>query len=295
MLIAEGLDNLLSRVRQIEIRARGLSQNVFAGAYHSAFRGRGMSFSEVREYVAGDDVRDIDWKVTARFGHPYVKVYEEERELTVMLLIDTSRSLDFGTRVEEGRVMVAEIAATLAFSAMQNNDKVGALFFSDTVEQYITPKKGRKHVLHIIREILSFESAQKGTQIQSALSFLLNTQKKRSTAFLLSDFLDETEAQKELRTAARKHDLVAVQVYDRWMEELPRVGLLRVEDAETGYELLIDTSSRRQREQHRRYWLKHQARLSDSLARAGVDMVSVRTDGDYVQELMKLFSRRNRN
>lgn len=285
-------ENLLSRVRQIEIRTRALSQNVFAGAYHSAFRGRGMSFSEVREYSPGDDVRDIDWKVTARFGHPYVKVYEEERELTVMLLIDTSRSLDFGTRVQQGRTMVAEIAATLAFSALQNNDKVGALFFSDDVELFIAPKKGRKHVLHIIRQVLSYRPEGGGTNLSAALSFLLNTQKKRSTSFLLSDFLDESDCEKELRSAAHKHDLIAVQVYDAFLETLPKVGLLYVKDAETGYELLLDTDSRRQRDAHQRWWVNHQARLSESMAKAGVDLVKVRTDGDYVKELMRLFKRR---
>lgn len=288
------METLLSKVRRIEIRARGLSANVFAGAYKSAFRGRGTQFSEVREYTEGDDVRDIDWKVTARFGRPYIKVYEEERELTVMLLIDASRSLNFGTRGQETRTMVAEIAATLAFSALGNNDKVGALFFADTVDLYIPPKKGKKHVLHILTEILRFEPKGGGTNLKAALTYLMGVQKKRSTAFLLSDFVATGDAERELRLAAHKHDLVALQVYDPWLRALPRVGLLRVEDAETGYELLIDTGSQRQRRRHTLWWQRNEEQLQETLARCGIDFVSVQTDGDYVEALRKLFKSRNR-
>ena len=225
---------LLKRVRQIEIKTRGLSSNIFAGQYHSAFKGRGMAFSEVREYQYGDDVRDIDWNVTARFDKPFVKVFEEERELTVMLLVDVSNSLDFGTVKQLKKNMVAEIAATLAFSAIQNNDKIGVIFFSDRIEKFIPPKKGRKHILYIIRELLDFKPESTRTNIQCAIEYLTNVLKKRCTAFMLSDFIDDRDFQNALTIANRKHDVVALQVYDRRLEELPDVGLMKVRDAETG-------------------------------------------------------------
>ena len=233
--------DLLKRVRQIEIKTRGLSNNSFAGQYHSAFKGKGMSFSEVREYQYGDDVRDIDWNVTARYNKPFVKVFEEERELTVMLLIDVSNSLDFGTVKQLKKDMVTEIAATLAFSAIQNNDKIGVIFFSDRIEKFIPPKKGRKHILYIIRELLDFKPESKRTDIKTAVEYLTNVIKKRCTTFMISDFIDENDFRNALTIANRKHDIVAIQVYDRRMAELPDVGLMKVRDAETGHEQWIDT------------------------------------------------------
>ena len=228
--------DILKRVRQIEIKTRGLSNNIFAGQYHSAFKGKGMSFSEVREYQYGDDVRDIDWNVTARQNKPYIKVFEEERELTVMLLIDVSNSLDFGTVKQMKKDMVTEIAATLAFSAIQNNDKIGVIFFSDRIEKFIPPKKGRKHILYIIRELLDFEPESKRTNIKMAVEYLTNVIKKRCTTFMLSDFIDDNDYRNALTIANRKHDIVAIQVYDRRLSELPDVGLMKVRDAETGHE-----------------------------------------------------------
>ncbi|MCI7017237.1 MAG: DUF58 domain-containing protein, partial [Prevotella sp.] len=238
---------LLKKVRKIEIKTRGLSANIFAGQYHSAFKGRGMAFSEVREYQFGDDVRDIDWNVTARFNRPYVKVFEEERELTVMLLIDVSGSLDFGTQGQTKRDMVTEIAATLAFSAIQNNDKIGVIFFSDKIEKYIPPKKGRKHILHIIRELIDFHPESMRTDIRGALEFLSGVAKRRCTAFMLSDFYVRNDFKQTLSICNRKHDIVAIQVYDVRSRELPDVGLMRVMDAETGFEQYVDTSSKRTR------------------------------------------------
>ena len=238
---------ILKRVRQIEIKTRGLSNNIFAGEYHSAFKGRGMAFSEVREYQYGDDIRDIDWNVTARFNRPFVKVFEEERELTVMLVIDVSGSLSFGTVSQTKREMVAEIAATLAFSAIQNNDKIGVIFFSDRIEKFIPPKKGRKHILRIIRELLDFTPQSKSTDIGQAIEYLTQAIKRRCTAFLLSDFIDRKDYRTALTVANRKHDVVAIQVFDRRMADLPDVGLMKVCDAETGHEQYIDTSSRKVR------------------------------------------------
>ena len=232
---------ILKRVRQIEIKTRGLSNNIFAGEYHSAFKGRGMAFSEVREYQYGDDIRDIDWNVTARFNRPFVKVFEEERELTVMLVIDVSGSLSFGTVSQTKREMVAEIAATLAFSAIQNNDKIGVIFFSDRIEKFIPPKKGRKHILRIIRELLDFTPQSKSTDIGQAIEYLTQAIKRRCTAFLLSDFIDRKDYRTALTVANRKHDVVAIQVFDRRMADLPDVGLMKVCDAETGHEQYIDT------------------------------------------------------
>lgn len=291
---AEGMgDGLLSKVRKIEIKTRGLSQNIFAGQYHSAFKGRGMAFSEVREYQYGDDVRDIDWNVTARFNRPYVKVFEEERELTVMLMIDVSGSLDFGTRHQQVREMVTEIAATIAFSAIQNNDKIGVLFFSDRIEKYIPPKKGRKHILYIIREMLEFRPESKKTGIRQAVEFLTSAQKRRCTVFLMSDFNDSEDFRQALTVCNRRHDVVALQVHDVLSRDLPDVGLMRVEDAETGNAMYIDTSDKHLRSMHRQYWEKRQKRLKDTFVRSGVDNVSIATNEDYVKKLMQLFNQRS--
>ena len=284
---------LLKRVRQIEIKTRGLSSNIFAGQYHSAFKGRGMAFSEVREYQYGDDVRDFDWNVTARFDKPFVKVFEEERELTVMLMVDVSNSLDFGTSKQMKKDMVTEIAATVAFSAIQNNDKIGVIFFSDRIEKFIPPKKGRKHILYIIRELLDFKPESNKTNLQCAIEYLTNVLKKRCTAFMLSDFIDDNDFKNALTVANRKHDVVAIQVYDRRMEELPDVGLMLVRDAETGHEEWIDTSSKALRNAHHEWWRERQLKLNDTFAKCNVDSVSVRTDQDYVKALLNLFAKRN--
>lgn len=284
---------IISKVRKIEIKARGLSSNIFAGQYHSAFKGRGMAFSEVREYQFGDDVRDIDWNVTARFHRPYVKVFEEERELTVMLLIDVSGSLDFGTTRQMKREMVTEIAATLAFSAIQNNDKIGVVFFSDRVEKYIPAKKGRKHILYIIREMLDFKPRSQRTDIRSAIEFLSSVMKRRCTAFLMSDFYDRTDFSHALTVCNRKHDVVAIQVYDPRARELPDVGLMKVVDAETGYEQYVDTGSRKTREAYRKYWLYRQEQLTQTFSRSNVDTVSISTADDFVARLMMLFRKRS--
>ena len=283
---------LLKKVRKIEIKARGLSSNIFAGQYHTAFKGRGMAFSEVREYQYGDDVRDIDWNVTARFNRPYVKVFEEERELTVMLLVDVSGSLDFGTRQQMKRDMAVEIAATLAFSAIENNDKIGVVFFSDKIEKYIPPKKGRKHILYIIRELLDYRPESRQTNISFALEYLTRAIKRRCIAFVLSDFIDRHSFLQPLSIAAHKHDVVAIQVYDKRVAELPDVGLLKVLDAETGQEQIIDTSSSAVRNAQARWWKQQTARLKDTFSRSQVDAVSVRTDQDYVSVLRGLFANR---
>ena len=283
---------IIKKVRKIEIKTRGLSSNIFAGQYHSAFKGRGMAFSEVREYQFGDDVRDIDWNVTARFNKPYVKVFEEERELTVMLLIDVSGSLDFGTRKQMKRDMVTEIAATLAFSAIQNNDKIGVVFFSDKIEKYIPPKKGRKHILYIIREMLDFHADSRRTDVGQAVEFLTGVSKRRCTAFVLSDFYVRQDFLQQLTIANRKHDIVAIQVYDKRACDLPDVGLMKVVDAETGFEQYVDTSSRKLRESYRRYWLNRQEDLRETFAKSNVDSISVATDEDYVKALMGLFKQR---
>ena len=285
--------DILKRVRQIEIKTRGLSNNIFAGQYHSAFKGKGMSFSEVREYQYGDDVRDIDWNVTARYHKPYVKVFEEERELTVMLLIDVSNSLDFGTVKQMKKDMVTEIAATLAFSAIQNNDKIGVIFFSDRIEKFIPPKKGRKHILYIIRELLDFKPESKRTDIKMAVEYLTNVIKKRCVTFMLSDFIDENDYKNALTIANRKHDIVAIQVYDRRLAELPDVGLMKVRDAETGHEQWIDTSSAKLRNAHHAWWKERQVRLVETFTKSNVDSVSVRTDQDYVKSLLNLFAKRS--
>ncbi|MBQ9651229.1 MAG: DUF58 domain-containing protein [Prevotella sp.] len=283
---------IIKKVRKVEIKTRGLSSNIFAGQYHSAFKGRGMAFSEVREYQFGDDVRDIDWNVTARFHRPYVKVFDEERELTVMLLVDVSGSLDFGTQKQTKREMVTEIAATLAFSAMQNNDKVGVVFFSDRIEKYIPPKKGRKHILYIIREMLDFQPESRRTDITKAVEFLTGVMKRRCTAFLLSDFYVRQDFRHPLTICNRKHDVVAIQVYDQRAKELPDVGLLKVRDAETGHEMIIDSSSKALRRAHHDYWVNRQTQLADTFNRSGVDHVTVATNEDYVKSLLQLFAMR---
>ena len=284
---------ILKKVRKIEIKTKGLSQNIFAGQYHSAFKGRGMAFVEVREYQFGDDIRDIDWNVTARFRKPFVKVYEEERELTVMLLVDVSGSLDFGTVKSTISDLAVEMAATLAFSAIQNNDKIGVIFFSDRIEKYIPPKKGRKHILYIIREMLDFKPVSRKTDIGEAVAFFTRVMKRRCTAFLLSDFYDKKDFQKQLQIANNKHDLMAIQVYDKLSKSLPDVGLLKVCDAETGHEQYIDTSSKQLRAAHARYWTEREEKLKQTFSRSNVDWVSVATDEDFVKALMILFASRN--
>ena len=284
---------IIKKVRKIEIKTRGLSSNIFAVQYHSAFKGRGMAFSEVREYQFGDDVRDIDWNVTARFHRPYVKVFEEERELTVMLLIDVSGSLDFGTQRQMKRDMVTEIAATIAFSAIQNNDKIGVIFFSDKIEKYIPPKKGRKHILYIIREMLDFQPESKRTDVKQAVEFLSSVQKRRTTAFILSDFYVRNDFQQSLQICNRKHDVVAIQVYDIRAKELPNVGLMKVVDAETGFEQYVDTGSSRLRQAYQRYWMGRQEELSETFNKSNVDHVSIATNEDFVKSLLLLFKQRS--
>lgn len=286
-------NELLKRVRQIEIKTRGLSSNIFAGQYHTAFKGRGMAFSEVREYQYGDDVRDIDWNVTACFHKPYIKVFEEERELTVMLLVDVSGSLDFGTIKQMKRDMVTEIAATLAFSAIQNNDKIGVIFFSDRIEKFIPPKKGRKHILYIIRELIDFQPKSRRTNLKEGVEYLTNVIKKRCTAFILSDFITNDDFRNALVVANRKHDVVAIQVYDRRIEDLPDVGLMKVRDAETGHMQYIDTSSKALRKAHHDWWISKQTTLHEIFTKSKVDSVSIRTDQDYVKSLLNLFAKRS--
>ncbi len=284
--------DLLKKVRHIEIKARGLSRNIFAGEYHSAFKGRGMAFSEVREYQYGDDMRDIDWNVTARYNRPYIKRFEEERELTVMLLIDVSESLGFGSQSLLKRDIVAEIAATLAFSAIQNNDKIGVIFFTDKVEKFIPPKKGRKHILYIIREILGFKPEENGTDLNVTLRYMTNAIKKRCTAFLISDFIDAGDYKQALRIAARKHDVAAIQVYDKLSTELQPVGLMKVRDPETGEERWINTSSKKVRDRYRSWWSDLQVSMNNAFRQSGVDSVSVSTESDYVKLLLQLFKQR---
>lgn len=284
---------LLGKVRKIEIKTRGLSNNIFAGEYHSAFKGRGMTFAEVREYNYGDDVRDIDWNVTARHNKPYVKVYEEERELTVLLLIDVSGSERFGAEGPSKREYMAEIAATLAFSSIQNKDKVGVIFFSSKVEKFIPPKKGLRHILLIIRELLDFKSEYPGTDIGAALDFLNSAVKKRATVFLISDLIDDSDYSKAMAIASRKHDFAALQVYDARDAELPDVGLVRVRDLESNRMQWIDTSSASVRKSYAKRWYERQQRLGDFMTKDGVDLVSITTSEDYVKALLTLFRRRS--
>ena len=282
-------DELLKRVRKIEIKTRRLSRNIFAGEYHSQFKGRGMAFSEVREYQPGDDVRSIDWNVTARLSKPYIKVFEEERELTVMLLVDVSGSRHFGTLTQMKRDMMAEVAATLAFSTIANNDKVGVLFFSDKIEKFIPAKKGKTHVLHIIRELLSFEPTSTGTDIAQALQYFSNAQKRHCTAFLISDFMGVEGLDKPLMIASNRHEINAIQIYDRREEQFPDLGLVKFRDAETGNDLWVDTSIQSTRDAYARAWADNSAAIDQLFTRTGVKHISVRTDQDYVKALMQLF------
>ena len=287
-------EELLQRVRKIEIKTHGLSRNIFAGEYHSQFKGRGMAFSEVREYQPGDDVRTIDWNVTARLNKPYIKVFEEERELTVMLLVDVSGSRDFGTVGDFKRDRMAEIAATLAFSTIENNDKVGVIFFSDRIEKFIPPKKGKTHVLHIIRELLSFEPESHGTNIANALQYFSNAIKRRSTAFLISDFIVAspeaiTAMEKPLLIAGNRHDMHAIRLYDPVDAALPNIGLIQLHDAETGRNHWVNTSLSSVRQAYSRRWQQNTERLDDLLLRTGTNHISMRTDEDYVKKLMQLF------
>ncbi len=284
---------LLKKVRQVEIKTRGLSSNIFAGEYHSAFKGRGMAFSEVREYQFGDDIRDIDWNVTARHAKPYIKVFEEERELTVMLLIDVSGSRNFGSVELMKKDIITEIAATLAFSAIQNNDKIGVIFFSDRIEKFIPPQKGRKHILYIIRELINFNPQETKTDISQVLKYLTNAIKKRCTAFIISDYVDKGNYSHALTIANRKHDMVAIQVYDNRETEIPKVGLMKIKDAETGVEKWVDTSSSKVREVYKEWWNKRQKEMDDTFKKSRVDAVSIRTDGDYVKALIALFHKRS--
>jgi uncharacterized protein (DUF58 family) len=284
---------LLKKVRQIEIKTRGLSRNIFAGQYHSAFKGRGMAFSEVREYEYGDDIRDIDWNVTARYSKPYIKVFEEERELTVMLLIDVSGSRDFGTHEIMKQDMITEIAATLAFSAMQNNDKIGVIFFSDKIEKFIPPQKGKKHILYIIRELIDFQPQDKKTNLSMVLKYLTNAIKKRCTAFVISDYIAGDTYEHALTIANNKHDMVAIQVYDSRETEIPAVGLVKIKDAETGNETWVDTSLARVRNGYKHWWEKRQTEMNNAFKKSHVDSISIGTDEDYVKALISLFNKRS--
>lgn len=282
---------LLKKVRKIEIKTKGLSKHIFSGEYHSAFKGRGMSFSEVRNYQYGDDVRNIDWNVTARTGDPHVKIFEEERELTVMLLIDMSRSSFFGTVNQLKNEILTEICAVLAFSAIQNNDKVGVIFFSDRVEKFIPPKKGRQHILRIIRELIDFEPTGHGTDMRSTLEYFNNVVKKRCICFLLSDFLTENY-EAPLRIVARKHDLIGVHLVDPREEELPNIGLIRALDAESGQMRWIDTASKRIRAEYAQWYTDHSQYFKRVFLRSGADTVTIRTNESYVNALLRFFQRR---
>lgn len=288
--------DILRQVRKIEIKTRGLSNDIFAGHYHSAFKGRGMAFSEVREYRVGDDVRDIDWNVTARSRSPHIKVYEEERELTMILLVDVSGSRMFGTADKLKKNVITEIAAVLAFSATENNDKVGCILFSDRIEKFIPPKKGRSHILMIIRELIEFVPQHGGTALSEPFRYLTNVLKKRCTAFVLSDFMEPEEDRKRfedaLKIASGKHDIVGIRVYDRRDAELPDVGIMEVQDAETGRKMWIDTSLAALRDHYRGEWERLSRETASVLNRSRVDNVSVATDEDYVKALIKLFNRR---
>ena len=282
---------LLKRVRKIEIKTRGLSRQIFAGEYHSAYKGRGMAFSEVREYQYGDDIRSIDWNVTARFNNPYIKIFEEERELTVMLLIDVSGSRNFGTRSMLKKNIITEIAAVLAFSAMHNNDKIGVIFFTNKVEKYIPPQKGRKHILHVIRELIKFQPENKNTDLSEPLRYLTNVIKKRCTAFILSDFI-APDFEKSLRNASNKHDVAALEIYDKRETGIPAVGMLKLIDAESGYEKIIDTSNKRVRDMYADWWNKNHQNALEIFSKCGVDTTMISTDEDYVKPLIRLFKLR---
>jgi len=283
--------DLLKKVRKIEIKTRGLSKQIFAGEYHSAFKGKGMTFSEVREYQYGDAIKGIDWNVTARFNHPYVKVFEEERELTVMLLIDVSASKIFGTHIQLKKELITEIAAVLSFSAIANNDKIGVIFFSDKIERYIPPKKGKKHILRIIRDLIEFKPENKGTDIALALQYYTNVIKKRSTAFIISDFIDQ-DFEKSLQIANNKHDIIALRIFDQRERELPDVGLLYLSDAENNDKKWIDTSSKKIRNQYAEWWRKNSQELQKTFSKNGIDNIDLETGKDYVKSLIGLFKKR---
>ncbi|GAB4282835.1 MAG: DUF58 domain-containing protein [Marinilabiliales bacterium] len=285
--------DILKKVRKIEIKTRGLSHQIFAGEYHSAFKGKGMIFSEVREYQYGDSIRNIDWNVTARFNHPYVKVFEEERELTVILVIDVSGSKNFGTNKQLKRYLITEVSAVLAFSAIQNNDKIGVIFFSDKVEKFIPPKKGRQHILRIIRELIDFKPENQGTNISSALKFLTDAIKKRSIAFIISDFVDDN-FEDSLKIASRKHDVVALQVKDRREINFPDIGLVKVFDPETNESVWIDTSNQKTRNDYRKWWENHNATIKKIFSKNGIDSVDILTGEDYVKPLINLFKMRGK-
>ena len=284
---------LLKKVRKIEIKTRGLSSHIFSGEYHSAFKGRGMAFSEVREYSAGDDIRTIDWNVTARFGHPYIKVFEEERELTVILLVDVSGSESFGTKTQFKKDMITELCAVLSFSAIQNNDKIGIIFFSDIIEKFIPPKKGKSHILRIIRELIEFTPKNKKTNINEALRYVTNVIKKRSICFAISDFNDEN-FEDALKLCNKKHDVVALQIYDQRETELPNVGLIELKDAESGEIILVDTSNDAVRKAFKKNWDSREKKQKEIFARSGVDHTKIRNDQSYVQPLMLLFKKRGK-
>ncbi|MBE9492642.1 MAG: DUF58 domain-containing protein [Bacteroidetes bacterium] len=279
---------IIKKVRKIEIKTRGLSNQIFSGHYHSAFKGRGMAFSEVREYEFGDDIRSIDWNVTARFNHPYVKIFDEEREMTVMLLIDVSGSNEFGTKKQLKEEQITEIAAVLAFSAIHNNDKVGVIFFSDRVEKFIPPKKGTSHILRIIRELIDFRPQSQKTNIAEALRFLTNALKKRCISFLISDFLDKN-FDNALKIASTKHDIVALRIYDQRETELPNIGLAQVYNKETNTKTWVDTTRKAVRNNYSRWWKEHENYLNNLFLRNGIDVAKIRTDQDYVKPLMQLF------
>ncbi len=284
---------ILKKVRRIEISTRGLVNELFSGEYHSVFKGRGMDFSEVREYQIGDEIRSIDWNVTARTGHPFVKVFREERELTVMLLVDASGSGDFGSLNQAKGEIAVEICALLAFSAIKNNDKVGLIIFTDQVEKFIPPRKGRKHVLRVLRELLYFRPTHKGTDIGAVLEYLNRIQRRRSVTFLVSDFLGEN-FDKQLRVAGRRHDMIVVRIGDPREEELPRVGLLELEDAESGEHVVVNTSDPRVRTLFRENVLRRRAALDQLLRQTGIDRIDIRTDCSYVEPLIRFFQQRAR-
>lgn len=284
---------LLKKVRKIEIKTRGLANQIFSGEYHSVFKGRGMAFSEVREYQIGDDIRSIDWNVTARFNHPYVKVYEEERELTVMVLVDVSGSSRFGTKTQFKKDLAIELCALLSFSAIQNNDKVGIIFFSDIIEKFIPPKKGRTHILRIIRELIDFKPSNNRTNISEPLIYLRNAIKKRSIAFIISDFLD-SNFENALKIANKKHDVVAIKIYDAREKELPNIGLINLFDAETGSYKIIDTSSQLVLKKFSDWYKAKEEELKQIFRRCGVDYINIRTDESYIQPLMNFFRLREK-
>jgi len=291
--MAKDTKDLLAKVRKIEIKTRGLSSHLFSGEYHSAFKGRGMAFSEVREYQIGDEIRTIDWNVTARFNHPYVKVFDEERELTFMLLMDVSGSANFGTQVQQKQDLATELCAVLAFSAIQNNDKVGVIFFSDKVEKFIPPKKGRSHILMIIRELIDFKPQHKGTNIAEAINYFTRAIKRRCTAFIISDFISPA-FENELKIANKKHDLIALKLYDKREEDFPNLGLIPVRDEETGELTWVNTGDKQVREAFRFNALQRNVALQETFKRSGVDFASIGTHESYVKPLMNLFKKRER-